>query len=355
MPPLCRQWLIWVGLWGCRFARDVILRPEGNDVTALVHWRFLLSLMSMLERHQVEKLGHLFQLSQDDQQNLPKLPEAFDSHCHLDRTMREWGMTNPSLKEMSNLNPLESHEVHLVGVVGVFCDPETYPTQEGIKSWSEQGVVPVVGIHPRKALTDKGFSKLAEVLQFPEVAGLGEIGLDRTEPAEKWAEQLRKVEQVLTLLQPEHVLVIHCRSLTNLSDESLLTMFYMLQSHPSVSKKQLIHLHCFTGSLDILQKWLEVFPNTYVGFTVMICKSNDYLDMLRKLESSRLLLETDAPYFSPPRCKKSNPYMIGWVASRVAEARGQSWGDLLKLASNNAKRLYIEKLPPVSMYGDESG
>ncbi|XP_053372819.1 putative deoxyribonuclease TATDN2 [Mercenaria mercenaria] len=190
--------------------------------------------------------------------------------------MREWGMTNPSLKEMSNLNPLESHEVHLVGVVGVFCDPETYPTQEGIKSWSEQGVVPVVGIHPRKALTDKGFSKLAEVLQFPEVAGLGEIGLDRTEPAEKWAEQLRKVEQVLTLLQPEHVLVIHCRSLTNLSDESLLTMFYLLQSHPSVSKEQLIHLHCFTGSLDILQKWLEVFPNTYVGFTVMICSILSY-------------------------------------------------------------------------------
>lgn len=84
-----------------------------------------------------------------------------------------------------------------------------------MKVWSAQGVFPVVGVHPKKMVDKEKLSKLAALLELPEVVGLGEIGLDRKAPVEKRAEQLSKFERVLMLLKTEHILVLHCRSLTS--------------------------------------------------------------------------------------------------------------------------------------------
>ena len=231
---------------------------------------------------------------------------------------------NVSLEELSRHNPLESHEVNLVGAVGVFCNPDMFPTLEGLKTWVDQGVVPVIGYHPRIPFSESNLAKLKEVLSFPGVAGLGEIGIDRTENVKTWASQARMVKRLLSLLLPEHVLVIHCRGMSNgveVVDEAVLFMLALLAAHPSVRREQLIHLHCYTGSLEALQEWIEEFPNTYVGFTPMVCGSDQLEETFRRVEISRLLLETDAPYFSPPGCKASTPHMIGWVAGRLATVR----------------------------------
>jgi Tat protein secretion system quality control protein TatD with DNase activity len=92
-----------------------------------------------------------------------------------------------------------------VCVVASFCDPETYPTPESMRRWSAQGVIPVVVIHPKKSIDEKGLLKLQSLLELPEVVGLGEIGLDRKAPAVKWAEQMLKLETVLNLLKKEHI------------------------------------------------------------------------------------------------------------------------------------------------------
>jgi Tat protein secretion system quality control protein TatD with DNase activity len=75
---------------------------------------------------------------------------------------------------------------------------------------------------------------------------------------------------------------------TELADEAFHALLLMLQCHQSVTKEQLIDFHCFTGSLSMLKKWLEVFPNTYIGFTVISCWSMDYQETVIGVESSRL-------------------------------------------------------------------
>jgi hypothetical protein len=67
---------------------DLSLKPSGNGITALLHWRALIVLMSTLEKHQEESLKQQFSLSPEELLLLPQPPRAFDSHCHLDRTMR---------------------------------------------------------------------------------------------------------------------------------------------------------------------------------------------------------------------------------------------------------------------------
>jgi hypothetical protein len=81
---------------------SMTLRPRGNGVMVLVHWRFMLVLVSMLERHQQEDLHQLYDLSEEDKEQLQRLPEAFDSICHPDRTMKVWGVQSESLEEINS-------------------------------------------------------------------------------------------------------------------------------------------------------------------------------------------------------------------------------------------------------------
>ena len=91
----------------------------------------------------------------------------------------------------------------------------------------DQGVVPVIGYHPRVPFSESNFQKLKEVPSFPGVAGLGEIGIERTEAPENWTDQTFMVMRLLDLLSPDPVLVLHCRGLNN-TDEAALAMLHLL-------------------------------------------------------------------------------------------------------------------------------
>jgi TatD DNase family protein len=332
---------------------DLSLKPSGNGITALLHWRALIVLMSTLEKHQEESLKQQFALSPEELLLLPQPPRAFDSHCHLDRTMRELGIKVQTLEAICGDLPIdEAYEVHLAGVVGIFCDPETHPSREQLQNWISQGVVPVIGLHPRRSITEQEFTKMKDLLAIPEVAGLGEVGIDHTEPPSTWAAQMERFDKVLGLLQQHHVLVIHCRSTrdVDVADEAVLTAMYLLMAHPSVRRDQLIHLHCYTGSWPTLQRWIKEFPHTYVGFTSLVAKDRlapEQLEAVTQLPMDRLLIETDAPYFSMGNHRRSTPGMIGMATVRVAGVLGIPWKELLQVSTNNTERLYIKKMPPV--------
>jgi Tat protein secretion system quality control protein TatD with DNase activity len=119
----------------------------------------------------------------------------------------------------------------------------------------------------------------------------------RTEDPENWADQMLTVDRILNYLLPEHVLVLHCRSVSKMADEAILSMLHLLTAHPSVNRGQLTNLHCLSGSPAILQKWIGTFLNSYVGFTAISCGSGKYQETIRLVEPSRLLLENDALQF----------------------------------------------------------
>ena len=68
--------------------------------------------------------------------------------------------------------------------------------------------------------------------------------------------------------------------------------------------------------------------------------SGDNKQALKNLDSKRLLLETDAPFFRMGGRQYSTPALLGMVASLVADIRQEDWKDVLQLASSNARRLY---------------
>ena len=85
---------------------DTTVLLKDNAVTALLHWKVLVYLLAMLEDYQVRNLREMYDLREEEKAQLPGLPEAFDSHCHLDRTAKVLG-----LKKEASLHRVCSHLV----------------------------------------------------------------------------------------------------------------------------------------------------------------------------------------------------------------------------------------------------
>ncbi|KAH3821159.1 hypothetical protein DPMN_122919 [Dreissena polymorpha] len=155
------------------------------------------------------------------------------------------------------------------------------------------------------------------------VVGFGEIGLDLTEPEKDWHHQFQLVERLLPSVKQRHVLVVHCRGMPG--DSSTAAFMLLLHRIKSVSRIQRMHLHCFTGDSYVVEKWLEAFPETYFGFTNMVEKFDRHQqEAVTRIHESRLLLETDAPYFPLPGNKWSSTNQIHRAARLVAEIRNVS-------------------------------
>ncbi|MES9881796.1 MAG: TatD family hydrolase [Sedimenticola sp.] len=291
---------------------------------------------------QLERAEGTCCLSVTDQR---RLPEAIDSHFHLDRTRTYFRL--PAHTTVTDVirqaSPCDGMHVDLVGTVPVFCDPDTYPTLDTIKDLTRQGHTVAVGLHPKQAArcTDADLTTFGSLLTAPETVGFGEVGLDETVGDDDYRRQFDILDRILPHLEDRHVLILHCREARNSSDGHVYHALLELLK-PVVHPHHPIHLHCFCGGKSVVDNWLNNFPRTYFGFTQMAGQfKGTKLDGLRSISPDRLLLETDAPYF-PFRelSHSSTPALIGMTARTVARQLGMDWTELLRQCTDNAKCLY---------------
>jgi Tat protein secretion system quality control protein TatD with DNase activity len=131
----------------------------------------------------------------------------------------------------------------------------------------------VVGLRPSKVTCRGAVEKLKKVLMECEVVWLGGIGLDGTK--DHLISQRSIFHDVLTLItkHPDFVLVLHCRPEPHQSStRAYYDMFYRCKA--VVPRKQKIHLHCFSVTMDDVDLWLGYFPNTYFGYSYMVSKED---------------------------------------------------------------------------------
>ncbi|XP_060605782.1 LOW QUALITY PROTEIN: uncharacterized protein LOC132758243 [Ruditapes philippinarum] len=292
---------------------------------------------------EVEEGGEEEEKEVEDPQ-IPR-PGAVDSHFHLDRLCRMARIRPMSYQRaLTEIKPFkEADAVEVEGAVAVFCDPDSYPSKTEVDNLKKEGVVSVVGLHPSKVTSQGAVEKLKKVLMECDVVGLGEIGLDGTK--DHLISQRSIFHDVLTLItkHPDFVLILHFRLEPHQSStRALYNMFYRCKA--VVPRRQKIHLHCFSGTMDDVDLWLGYFPNTYFGYSYMVSKE-DFGEgariALQRIEEKKLLLESDAPYFPHGhQYRWSSPSFIGMTATAVARVRGCSKEQILRTTVENARRLY---------------
>ncbi|XP_028407881.1 putative deoxyribonuclease TATDN2 [Dendronephthya gigantea] len=261
-----------------------------------------------------------------------------DSHCHLNYVFDK----NRHREGFDSFKHKFNFPENFSGCITSFCDPASFSCL-GICDdlLAHDQVWAAFGFHPHNAkyYNDHLEYKLCERLQHPKAVALGEIGLDysvriQSEVEVQKAVFLRQVRLAEVWKKP---LVIHCREAEN-------DVFDILSSNLPNNWK--IHLHCYTGSYEIASKFLNYFPNLYLGISGVVTfpKASQVHSVVYNAPIERMILETDAPYLVPScfgrDTRLSHPGMIPFIAKEVANIKNMHLDQVLKHALANTKGVY---------------
>ena len=271
-----------------------------------------------------------------------KLSKFIDTHCHLEYVFERFRHQGTFAEFTSKHHYPENFE----GCITTFCDPMAFSPSFGI--WQsllrEPNVWATFGTHPHNARYYHSSSleeKMLAGLSHPKCVALGEIGLDYAPHTPSPAEVQKVVltRQLELAVQLDKPVILHCRD----AEEDL---FDILSS--TVPRQWRIHLHCFTGSLEMARKFLRTFQNLFIGVCGNVTYDSTRVRTLAAgLPLDRLLLETDAPYMVPrnlPQHLRSNkfshPSFAFYTAREIAKVRHTNVADVLKSMRENTRLMY---------------
>jgi TatD DNase family protein len=202
------------------------------------------------------------------------------------------------------------------------------------------------GLHPHQAseLTPEVLAELAELAAEPQVVAVGECGLDYYRNYSPRAAQCQALHRQLELAaRCGKPVFLHQRD----SHEDFVAI---LREHRAALAGGVAH--CFTGGPAELDCYLEL--DLAIGITGWICderRGAHLLELVRRIPSERLLLETDGPYLLPrdlerkPPSRRNEPLYLPHIAAVVARARGESPETLARASTQAARRLF--RLPAI--------
>ena len=190
-----------------------------------------------------------------------------------------------------------------------------------------------IGYHPDEVgkVTDKDFNKLENlVLNSDKIVGIGEIGLDYYYGKDNKREQIDLFEKQLALAEKLDIpVVIHTR-------DAFLDTYEILKKY-----KVRGIIHCFSGSLDVANKYIDLGFLLGIG-GVLTFKNSKLKDVVENISLENIVLETDAPYLTPVpfRGKPNETSYVIYVAKFIAEIKNIDISEVDKITTNNAFKLF---------------
>jgi TatD DNase family protein len=195
-----------------------------------------------------------------------------------------------------------------------------------------------IGIHPHEADKNDVDTEffIKNLSENKKIIGIGETGLDfhyDNSDRQKQIESFRiHIEAALKANVP---LIIHSRN----ADEKT---FEILDEYKEKNLK--ILMHCFTGSQKFAEKLLKFNSFFSASGIITFKKSIELQNTFRFLPLNKILIETDSPFLAPVpnRGKKNEPAFIDFTASKLAEIKGITKSELIKITTDNFDNLFFK-------------
>lgn len=194
-----------------------------------------------------------------------------------------------------------------------------------------------VGIHPEEVIkmTVAEDDRLASWAEKEKVIAIGEIGLDYywEKDNEKRLLQQKMLIRQLDIARQLHLPVcIHDR-------EAHGDIMRILKTE---GRNNYGVIHCYSGSWEMAEELLKL--GWYLGVDGPLTWKNaaKLPEIVQKIPSDRLLVETDSPYLTPVpyRGKRNEPAYVRAVAEFAAELRGESLENFAARTTQNARDIY---------------
>ena len=239
-----------------------------------------------------------------------------DTHCHLE--------TLNNIDEV--VNKMEGNKMITAGT-----DLESNKkVLELTKKY--KNVYGVIGYHPEFAdnIKEEDLEFLEHHINDEKIVGIGEIGLDYYYSKENKEKQIELFKKQIKLAKKYNkTIVIHSR-------EALEDTYNILKEENIKDLK--VVMHCYSGSKEMALRFKEFNMKFGIGGVVTFKNASKLKEVVKTLELSDLLLETDTPYLTPEpyRGKINEPYNIIYVAKEIAKIKEIELEKVLKETTNNA-------------------
>ena len=215
------------------------------------------------------------------------------------------------------------------------CDSGTIAGMMHIAQTYPQHCFPMMGLHPcyvKEHYRDE-LAMVEKHLAENKFSAVGEIGLDYYWDKTFIPQQKEAFEfQIDLALQYDLPIVIHSR-------ESLGDCIHI------VSKKQNGRLkgifHCFGGSAEEAKQIADL--GFYMGIGGVVTFKNSTLpEVLKQVDLSHIVLETDAPYLSPVpyRGKRNESAYLPLVAQKLADIKEMHVSEIARITTENAIKIF---------------
>tara|TARA_B100000902_G_scaffold392763_2_gene445703 strand:+ start:2880 stop:3641 length:762 start_codon:yes stop_codon:yes gene_type:complete len=250
-----------------------------------------------------------------------------DSHCHLDH--------EPLLSDLSNVI-LRSKKIGIEKLLTISTSFKSFSVIKELIN-KDDIIFGTIGIHPHE--TSSNFITSKEIIKIlsenTKIIGIGETGLDfYYNHSEKKMQINSFKEHIEAAIETNVPLIVHSRD----AEEET---FDILNEYKNEKIK--ILMHCFTGSKKFSDKLLGL--NSYFSASGIITfkNSKDLQETFKSLPNEKILIETDSPFLAPVpnRGKKNEPAFIDFTASKLAEIKGVSKSEIIKITTNNFNNLFF--------------
>lgn len=250
----------------------------------------------------------------------------FETHAHYD---------DEAFDEDRDILLTSMHENGIEYIVNVGASLEsTAASMELARKYPF--IYAAVGVHPSETgeLDETGFTWLKEQSFLEKVVAIGEIGLDYywDEPAHE-VQKIWFARQLDLAREVRKPVIIHSR-------DAAKDTFDIMKSKNAGEIGGVVH--CYSYSAEMALAYVKMGFYIGIGGVVTFKNGKKMKEVVEALPMERILLETDSPYLSPEpnRGKRNSSLNLPYVAQKIAEIKGISYDEVVKITSQNAKRMY---------------
>ena len=193
----------------------------------------------------------------------------------------------------------------------------------------------MIGVHPDEvgALDEEKFARMEWLLQEEKVVAVGEIGLDYYWDNESHEVQKRWFIRQLELARKWNMPVnIHSR-------EAAADTLEIMKKYAQGMK---VIIHCYSYSKEMAEEYVKMGYLIGVGGVVTFKNARRLKETVEAIPLSHIVLETDCPYLAPEpnRGKRNSSLNLSYVAQAIADLKGITAEEVIKVTGENAKAFY---------------
>lgn len=197
-------------------------------------------------------------------------------------------------------------------------------------------VYAAAGVHPSETaeLNEENFEWLKRQCLHEKVVAVGETGLDY-----HWDEPSHEIQKYWFVRQLELAAEVKKPVIVHSRDAAKDT-FDILDAHNAGQIGGVVH--CFSYGREFAAEYVKMGLYIGVGGVVTFKNGKKLKEVVEAVPIEKILLETDSPYLSPEpnRGKRNTSKNIPHIAREIAQIKGITYDEVVRITAENAMKLY---------------